>query len=443
MKISKFTSTYSYNGETVLFNSESEGMLVLDPKLEDIYNQNISHPNKLEKIYPAFLNVLKNYRFIVPDDIDEGEELIRSWEQNDNASDHFGIIINPTLNCNLRCWYCYESHKGIQVMDEVTRKSIFRLIEEKTKEPKLKTLNISFFGGEPLLYFDENVLPVLRFAAEICKKNGIALYSNFTTNAVLLTNHVIETLNELPLYQKPTFQITLDGNREAHDKIRVGVNKKPTYNIILNHIRLALQHGNMVYVRFNYTYDNILTFNDVLEDFIHEGLNTYPNMVSIKFEHVWQDMKNLSNSRPLMKKVQEAFEMVGFNVENDDCHYRHVCYADSPHYAVINYNGDVFKCTAREFLPKVREGFLREDGHICWNEKFEKRMTVRYNNKACRQCFILPICNGGCTQNKLEANNIETCYMGLTEENKRNYLKSRIEELILKKQKLISTLSEK
>ncbi len=52
MKISKFTSTYSYNGETVLFNSESEGMLVLDPKLEDIYNQNISHPDKLEKIYP-------------------------------------------------------------------------------------------------------------------------------------------------------------------------------------------------------------------------------------------------------------------------------------------------------------------------------------------------------------------------------------------------------
>lgn len=435
MKISKFTSLSCRDGEVILFNSESEGLIVLDPKLEKIYREYENNPTGLENVHPDFFNVLKTYRFVVPDDEDEAEVLIQRWKIMDENSSQFGIIINPTLNCNLRCWYCYEPHKGSQIMTEATRKKICSLIENKTADPKLKMLNVSFFGGEPLLFFKENVLPILRFATNVCQSKGITIYSNFTTNAVLLTDEVLEVLNALPLSKKPTFQITLDGNRDIHDQIRVGTNKQPTYDTILTHIHAALQYGNEVFARFNYTYDNISTFYDVLDDFIKLDLGRYADRFSIKFEHVWQDEDNLSQSKPLMREIHNAFEEAGFNVGTDDVHFRHTCYADSPRHAVINYNGDVFKCTARDFTTARREGILNDDGQICWNEKYTHRMTVKYGNVACRHCVILPICNGGCTQNKLDADNLETCYRGMTEENKQIYLQTRIDEIISKRKK--------
>ena len=33
----------------------------------------------------------------------------------------FGIIVNPTLRCNLRCWYCYEKHDHLTDMPQAVR----------------------------------------------------------------------------------------------------------------------------------------------------------------------------------------------------------------------------------------------------------------------------------------------------------------------------------
>lgn len=225
MKVSKFTSLHIYNGETVLFNSENEKFLLLSSELEKIYRDHVLNPNDLQSVHPEFFNTLKNNRFIVPSTVDEAETLIHQWEKNDDDESSFGIIINPTLNCNMRCWYCYEEHGGKQTMTEDTRNAICRFIDDKVSDSKLKTLNVSFFGGEPLLFFNDCVLPILQYAAKKCQEKSITLYSNFTTNAVLLTDKVIEALNALPLGKKATFQITFDGNRDVHNKTRIGLNQ--------------------------------------------------------------------------------------------------------------------------------------------------------------------------------------------------------------------------
>ncbi len=43
---------------------------------------------------------------------------------------------------------------------------------------------------------------------------------------------------------------------------------------------------------------------------------------------------------------------------------------------MINYNGDVFKCNARDFTSKTRNGVLA-DGAIEWNDTFEQRMNIK------------------------------------------------------------------
>ena len=68
-------------------------------------------------------------KFIIDDDVNELEILrIRNREAVRNQS--YQLIINPTLECNFRCWYCYENHKKGH-MNETTVENIKKLADEK------------------------------------------------------------------------------------------------------------------------------------------------------------------------------------------------------------------------------------------------------------------------------------------------------------------------
>ena len=57
-----------------------------------------------------------------------------------------------------------------------------------------------------------------------------------------------------------------------------------------------------------------------------------------------------------------------------------------------------------------RESILNSEGTITWNDKFQKRIyDLRFKNKPCLECKILPICNGGCSQHKLEHEGKDYC----------------------------------
>src|SRR4029450_6620838 len=72
------------------------------------------------------------------------------------------------------------------------------------------------FGGEPTLN-----MPVLYYLSErmhaSCTARGVQLLINIITNGLLLTREMVERLNPLGLNG---IKITLDGDREAHNKSR-------------------------------------------------------------------------------------------------------------------------------------------------------------------------------------------------------------------------------
>ena len=78
------------------------------------------------------------------------------------------------------------------------------------------------------------------------------------------------------------------------------------------------------------------------------------------------------------------------------------CYADTFNHSVINYDGSVFKCTARDFEKDASEGELLENGMIIWN--LEKRLDRHQKGikTVCSDCKLLPVCPGICSQSCLE-----------------------------------------
>ena len=244
---------------------------------------------------------------------------------------------------------------------------------------------------------------------------------HFTTNAFLLTSDVLQQLESLDV----SFQITLDGNEHVHNTIRMTKGNEPTYTTIIHNIKAAIKSGLKVGVRCNYTYKTLPTFIDVITDFKNLDSNE-KSLLNFTFERIWQDDSgDYAEIEHWLKRLETAFENEGLHTKATNDYKISMCYADQRNTVVINYNGDLYKCTARDFTTKNREGKLTPDGNLEWNDKHKKRQAIRWGTETCQQCRIYPICHGGCSQMKLEYTTLQGCPKGFDKEQIDNIMRNR------------------
>lgn len=422
MKQSKYNCILQDNTGMVIYNAATDQLVALTPQLANIFNESKAAPEKIKAQHAELYDHLLQKGIFVCDDADETEAYIRKREEYERSSGEYTITINPTLACNMSCWYCYESHKNMPAMSADVKQSVLLLIDKLLADNKLKKLNLSFFGGEPLLYFDKVVVDIINHAKMQCKAFDAKLSIHFTTNAYLLTDNVLKHLEGLDV----SFQITLDGGKQVHDSVRKTKGGEPTYARIVEHIHQTLSRGFSVGVRFNYTAKSIPSFIDVVKDFSHLP-QEQKQLVNFTFQRVWQDNEgDASQVEQQVEHIERAFEQAGLFVNNAKSYIVPYCYADGVNTAVVNYNGDLFKCTARDFAPKSKEGTLAADGTLRWNERLRKRMSIRHGSDTCLQCRIYPICHGGCSQMKLEApDGISSCPKGYDDDKIKKIMEGR------------------
>lgn len=124
-----------------------------------------------------------------------------------------------------------------------------------------------------------------------------------------------------------------------------------------------------------------------------------------------------------MDKVVEIFN--NHNIPTAKMEFRGFCYGDKRNSCVVNYNGDLYKCTAIDFHKTLRDGYLSENGDLIWeNGSLEKRMASKFTNPLCQTCRILPLCHGGCTKQSLTSRNY--CLHHQSDEEKDSVVMNRI-----------------
>lgn len=425
-KKSKYNYTTKVLNSWILYNSFTDEVSILDPKIKILYDENT--PKEVEYKHYDFFTFLIEKGFYVPDDENESDKCITSWEEQDNDPSTYTITINPTLNCNMHCWYCYEKHNSRKIMSLNIIDRVKTFISRIILEPTLKDLNLSFFGGEPLLAFQNIVKPLIVEAISITTKEKKRLHLSFTTNGILLNGNILDYLSDLNI--PISFQITLDGNKETHDKTRYSKNINSSYETILKNCAKLLQCNFFnICIRCNYTMQNIDTFIDLEQDFADIGIKPSNNL-HIDFQHVWQDNCDEILITTKLGNVTKVFEEAGYKVSRDDITVKYRCYAEQNNHVVINYDGNLFHCTARDFMKENSEGSINENGRLVFNEKYKKRQKVKYGNETCKRCIIYPICQGTCSQNKMERYIPIGCIAGYSDEKKKDILEKRIKKLI-------------
>lgn len=308
----------------------------------------------------------------------------------------YRLTINPTLNCNFGCWYCYETHTRKRMPKDVFN-AVLKFIENIINNDNLTRFELDWFGGEPLLCFENIMKPLSIEVMKMCKAKNIVFESGITTNGYLISEEIVPFLKA---FNMQSFQITLDGNKETHNKTRVAKGKNDSYDKIVANICLLAEklHPKNLTLRVNFTKESFADIEKIIESFLLE----YRNRITLMLQQVWQDKKHIVSINEI-ESLKEKFEKVGFKVNKDILNLRgYTCYADLYNQAVVNYDGRVFKCTARNFEKEEEDGVLTENGNIEWlaNKLPLKISEATFENDKCKKCSYLPVCFGPCSQKK-------------------------------------------
>lgn len=428
-KFSKYNSIIPLSDNiSALYNSKEDKCIVIKRNLEEYFKLT---PVDLEKNHPSIYQNLLDINAIVDQNLDELQEVIKRSKEVDYSDKTYRLIINPTMNCNFKCWYCYESHIVGSKMSNEGVSRIMKFIDKTLENNKnLNSFDLSFFGGEPLMYYSKVTEPIINhYRTQYENYPNINFTISFTTNAYLLNDKMVNHLT----YENDNkfFQITLDGGREEHNKVRVAQKEEGSYDKIISSIKTLIKEKISVLIRINYTAENIDSTKLIVDDLIDisEEDRQY---LSISFHQVWQDIE-VNNIDEKVKEVMELYQKHNLIPAGEETELleglANPCYADKKNEAVINYNGDVYKCTARDFTKENKYGELNEEGEIEWNEKILTWETLKIQSKACQNCRILPLCGGGCHQINLEAKGLDKCQMGYDNDKKDEVIMNRLEKL--------------
>src|SRR5579862_2787523 len=152
------------------------------------------------------------------------------------------VTVLTTLQCNFACDYCFQGDHGdynerADKMSLETARRVGDWIERELDRVRPERLVLTFFGGEPLLN-----LPVMyalgERMAQASQVRGITHVVNIITNGLLLTPAVVDRMVPLGLNG---VKITLDGDRDTHNRMRPLRGGQGTFDRILANIR-AVAH---------------------------------------------------------------------------------------------------------------------------------------------------------------------------------------------------------
>lgn len=210
------------------------------------------------------------------------------------------ISLDLTTRCLLGCSYCFagynDEYQGKDLSMETATKVIDWLLAPETRGDNQK-IDISFWGGEPLMRWDL-LQEIVLLAEAKGEEAGVKFTFSMTTNGVLMTPE------KFPFFDAHgiSFLLSLDGREQTHDRFRRFKNGKGSWQTIDKNaeeilkwrpnqsVRMSLSEGcldNMM-LDLNYLYDK--GFNDIVYSVVHEGNWTKERME--KVSSIWREISD-------------------------------------------------------------------------------------------------------------------------------------------------------
>lgn len=376
----------------MLYNSLSDRLLTISPRGEHEIRHIQSDPMGYDfsGCLSLFMELIRSKVLL---GAEEENDLLESRRKcHDEARDDTGrlaLTILVTEGCNFGCPYCYEKHKRPVDMAPET---VARLKDFITTFLPLENLDVTWFGGEPLLRFD-----IMQEMSRWFSDAGIPFTASIITNGWGLTKDVAEHLEAMRVRR---IQVTLDGPPAMHNARRFHLEHGDSHHVIQANIdRLMLKAKWKGRLSINYVVDedNADAFGETYDYWTKR----YPGC-DVKLGATFRDKTERGLSMPgCFSRKQEADFCLQQYRQNREREIALLpgknggtCLAACQNAFVVGAEGQLYKCLDDVGKEEMEVGsiFTSSDS---WNTEVAEGYRTAgnlYESPKCRACFYLPIC---------------------------------------------------
>ena len=343
------------------------------------------------------------------------------------STEQLRVTVLTTLQCNFACDYCiqgdhgdYNTHAAKMSMESAAR--VAEWTEARLDAARPRQLALTFFGGEPLLN-----LPVMFYLAErlsnSCQQRGIKTLINVITNGLLLTPEIVDRL--LP-FGLNGVKITLDGDRDTHNRMRPLRGGQGTFDRIVENIRKIAGRCRI----------------SIGGNFDESSVDSYPALLDFLREQEFADKLARVAFKPIIREPQPEktkgfISMTPVNSQGkplngtcmtsagtgtsacDSCHvlddrmsalreetkrrgfatvdgvHMGPCEIHKQHAHTIGPDGSLYACPGFAGMSTESTGHI--DGR---HDALRSRAAARFERlsawRECNECPFIPVCAGGC-----------------------------------------------
>jgi len=418
--------------EVFLMNTFSDAQLLVSPDVAALLERISGGQSRFDDEERDTVDALIENGFLVESRAEETQSLDQYFHTLREDTEQLRVTVLTTLQCNFACDYCFQGDHGdynkfAEKMSLETASKVIDWIEERMDALRPEKFVLTLFGGEPLLN-----LPVAYYLAErcrdLCTERGIQPGVSLITNGLLLTPEVVDRLVACGLYG---IKITLDGDRETHNRMRPLRGRQGTFDKIIDNVR-RVAHKVPITIGGNFDESSADSYPALL-DFLREQ-EFADKIVKINFKPIIKAPETTpqgvipltlvgSADKPLNGTCMTsagAGSTKGSSV-CDSCHFVdekmaflrsetrkrgfptpdgvHMgpCEIHRRHAHTIGPDGSLYAC------PGFTGSKSDSTGHIdgrqeAWRQVAAERFEhLSPKKEECGDCSFIPVCGGGCS----------------------------------------------
>ncbi|MBR3934663.1 MAG: radical SAM protein [Clostridia bacterium] len=329
------------------------------------------------------------------------------------------ILYVPTMNCNMKCKYCYLGENTNELKSDKGYLETLEYAVNKFKESDVIPFNISLHGGEVTTLSPENFRDIVEYISNYYKANSAMLAENgffkdkphIKTNLFNLEKH-IDTIKE--------FDVSISGSLDLpfslHDEYRITKGGKGTLETILKNIELLSELPNRKKVSATIFKEHFDRIDEMVEDIKYLAENTCLNMndfnFMIGFEPQVQSEVMLTalaqeDQVELYKRMHREF--MGTDLEPG---LKNAWFAEfTPAYCtncdncgekffLLEKNGDIYSCVRGQGNPDFYYGNIYTNTVEEILNTAKTKIFLAHNRQGiteeCIKCEHLHLCKTGC-----------------------------------------------
>ncbi|HPE38020.1 MAG TPA: radical SAM protein [Bacillota bacterium] len=319
------------------------------------------------------------------------------------------MTLNVTRACNLACRYCTQSHEDIVMKEETAKQAIDFFCS--IQNPSEGQVQISFYGGEPLLSTDL-IYTIVPYARQKLQEIGKKVVFEITTNGVLIEDVFVRYA------RRNRILIAVSHDGVLHDYTRKNTSADGTKAVVDEKLKLLLKYMPATPVMMTLHPDSVSAAVDSIKLFYNMGVRhvnmtpahgskvhwTDESLASLKeqYEKIallyeeWNQGENSFVFGPFDNKIRDYIE------KRNGCLKRCRIGMDK---MVVDTDGQIYPCIqmtgdAEFCIGDIRSG---RDEHAI--TQLEERREAPAD---CRICALKTRCTYKCAcANKLETGNID------------------------------------